>query len=208
VSTSFFIRFAALYVMVSIAAGCGDTGRTPMPTVPSSAPTPTSSAPDPHVGDVYRLTFDASPSCQLPEEARHRTYTATIGPWAERTFPERVTLTDAQFYVDGYCGEMNSFDARFQGDTLFLSDYGGDCGVVELLPNQRFLDLWGEGELTGRDHMTGVFNGSVRVAPGPPIYGSTTSTPTASCSATDHTLTLERTSSAKSTLRRSNDGPE
>jgi len=198
VSRSFFIRFTALYVMVSVAAGCGDIRRTPMPTVPSSAPAPTSSAPHPHVGDVYRLTFDASPSCELPEEARHRAYPATIGPWWEERFPLKVTLTDGQFY-GGYC-DGNSFDARVEGNTLFLSDYGGDCGIVELISNQRFLDLWGEGAVAGSDRMTGVFNGSVRVAPGPP-NGSASSTPTASCTATDHTLALERTSSATSKLR-------
>jgi hypothetical protein len=157
---------------------------------------------------VYRLTFDASPSCELPEDARHRTYTATIGGWGETRFPLRVTLADAQFYVDGYCGELNSFDARIEGNTLFLSDYGGDCGIAELLPNGRFLDLWGEGEVTGSDRMTGVFNGSVRVTPGPPISYGPPNTPTASCSAMDHTLALERTSSATSKLRRSSDGPE
>jgi hypothetical protein len=196
VETSFFVRFVGLFLIVSLAAGCGDARPTTMPTVPPSTAPPTSAP----IGDVYRLTFDASSSCELPEEARHRTYTATIGPWGEAAFPLKVTLTGAQFYVDGYCGEMNSFDARVQGNTLFLSDYGGDCGVVELLPNQRFLDLWGEGSVTGSDRMTGVFNGSVRVAPGPP-NGSASSTPTASCTATDHTLALERTSSATSKLR-------
>jgi hypothetical protein len=204
VSTPFFIRFTALYVMVSVAAGC-DIRRTPMPTVPSSALVPSSSAPHPHVGDVYRLTFDASPSCELPEEARHRTYTATIAPWSEERFPLRVILADAQFY-GGYC-DGASFDARVEGNTLFLSDYGGDCGIVEVLPNQRFLYLMGEGEVTGNDAMTGVFNGFVSIAPGPP-NGSASSKPTASCTASDHTLTLERTSSATSKLRRSNDGPE
>ena len=194
---SFSVRFAGLLVMVILAAGCGDARPTTMPTVPTPTLAPPNSAP---IGDVYRLTFDASPSCELPEEARHRTYSAIIGPWGETQFPERVTLTGAQFYVDGYCGEMNSFDAREQGNTLFLSDYGGDCGIVELLPNQRFLDLWGEGAVTGSDRKTGVFNGSVRIAPGPP-NGSASSTPTANCTATDHTLALERTSSATSKLR-------
>jgi len=162
------------------------------PTVPTTtaAPPPPASSP---IAAVYRLTFDASPSCDLPEEARHRTYTATIGPWGEPRFPEQVSLTGAQFYVDGYCGEMNSFDAREEGDTLFLSDYAGDCGIVELLPNQRFLDLWGAGAVTGTDRKTGVFNGSVVVAPGPP-NGSAASTPSAICTARDHTLVLERTS--------------
>jgi hypothetical protein len=136
----------------------------------------------------------------LPEDARHRTYTATIGPWEEVRFPEQVTLTDAQFYVDAYCDE-NSFDARIEGNTLFLSNYGGDCGIVELLPNRRFLFLMGEGEVTGSDRMTGIFKGFVSVAPGPPD-GSASSRPTASCTATDHALTLDRTASARSKLRR------
>src|SRR5215471_3352471 len=35
-------------------------------------------APPSVIGNVYRLTFTAAPSCQLPDDARRRTYTATI----------------------------------------------------------------------------------------------------------------------------------
>jgi len=143
------------------------------------------------VGGVYRLTFDASPSCELPEEARHRTYTATID---QAGAVATVTLTGAQFYTDGYCGAMNRSDARIQGNNLFLSNYGGDCGIVELLPNSRFLTLWGEAEATIADRITGVFKGSVSIAPAPP-NGSASSKPTAICSAMDHRLVFERTTS-------------
>jgi carboxypeptidase family protein/Big-like domain-containing protein len=145
------------------------------------------------VGGVYRLTFDASPSCELPEDARHRTYTATID---QAGAAATVTLTDAQFYTDGYCGPMNRSDARIQGNTLFLSDYGGDCGIVELLPNSRFLSLWGRAEATVADRITGAFTGSVSIAAGPPD-GSSSSKPTAICSAMDHQLVFERTTSTR-----------
>jgi hypothetical protein len=143
------------------------------------------------VGGVYRLTFDASPSCDLPEEAKHRTYTATI---SQSGATATVFLSDAQFYMDGYCGEMNRSDARVQGKNLFLSDYAGDCGIVELLPNSRFLTFWGGAEATVADRITGVFKGSVSIAAGPPD-GSDSSKPTAICTAMDHRLVFERTTS-------------
>jgi len=149
------------------------------------------------IGGTYRLTFDASPSCDLPEEARHRTYTATID---QRGASVTVTLADAPFYTGGYCGRMNSFDGYIRGNALTLSDYGGDCGIVELLTNTRFLTLWGGAEATVTDRITGMFNGEVTIASGPPD-GSNQSRPTAICRATDHRLVFERTTSAMSKLR-------
>jgi hypothetical protein len=150
--------------------------------------TPTRSPPPAAIGGVYRLTFDASPSCDLPEEARHRTYTATIDPFALYGIPT-VTLTGAQFYTGGYCDTDNRFLARVQGNTLFLD--GGECGIVELLPNSRFLTLLGRAEATVTDRtITGAFNGSVSIGAGPPD-GSDSSKPTATCTATDHRIAFE-----------------
>jgi len=178
VETSCFVRFAGILVMLILAAGCGDSR-------PTTAPNPAPPAPTAYdaVAGVYRLTFDASPSCDLPEEASHRTYTATIGDL--RGYPT-VFLTDAQFYTDDYCGVMNRSDARVIGNTLLLDDYAGDCGIIELLPNSRFLKLWGGAKATiTDDRITGLFNGLVNI-------GSDLSKPTASCTATDHRLVFER----------------
>jgi hypothetical protein len=188
VETSLFETLAGLFVMVSLAAGCSDSRPTTMPTTPPS-PSPSPQTDWNAVIGVYQLTFDASPSCDLPEESRHRTYTATIGPVGT---PPTVTLTGAPFYTGGYCGAMNTFDARVRGNTLFFSDWGGDCGIVELLANSRFLTLWGSAEATVTDRITGLFNGYVSIAAGPPD-GSDISKPTAICTAIDHRLVFERT---------------
>jgi hypothetical protein len=181
--TSWFERLAGLFVMVSLAAGCSDSRPTTMPTTTPS-PSPPASADYAAVGGVYRLTFDASPSCDLPEEARHRTYTAKINQVGTIA---AVFLTDPQFYTDNYCEVMNRFDARVQGNTLFVSGFAGDCGIVELLPNSRFLELEGSAEATVRtDRITGEFNGAVSIS-------SVVFKPTAICSAKDHRLVFERT---------------
>jgi hypothetical protein len=126
VETSFPERFGGLLLMVTLAAGCGDSRRTPT-----------------------------------------------------------VFLTDAQFYTDAYCGQMNRFDARLPENMLLLDDYAGDCGIIELLPDSRFLKLWGDTKATVADgRITGLFNGLVSI-------GSDLSNPTASCTATDHRLVFE-----------------
>jgi hypothetical protein len=155
----------------------------PSASVPTGA-SPTAPTPSPAVGvtGVYRLTFTAAASCQLPDDAKHRTYTATINQ-AGTT----VTLTDAHFWTDGYCGVMNTFDGYVQGDTVSLSDWGGDCGIEEQLASTRYLKLWG----TAKGLMTEPipFNGSVSVVT---PDGSNESKPIAACTAPDHQLVFEK----------------
>ena len=145
-------------------------------------------APSSVIGNVYRLTFTASASCQLPDEARRRVYTATINPGG---FDNRaiVTLTGAQFWNDNYCGQMNSFDALVHGRTVSLSNYGGDCGVIEELPNKQYLAVWGEAEVVLTDPVSiAALVGNVSIRPSP----NNTSHEGASCDAADHQLVFER----------------
>jgi hypothetical protein len=139
------------------------------------------------IGDVYRLTFTPSPSCQLPDDARRRTYTATINLFNNRAI---VTLTGAQFWSGGYCDAMNSFDALVHGSTVSLSNYGGDCGVLEELANTRYLFFTGTADVTLTDSIsTAAFVGTVAVVTSP--EDTTRPIPTA-CTASDHQLVFER----------------
>jgi len=145
-------------------------------------------APPSVVGNVYRLTFTPSPSCQLPDAAKRRTYTATItsGGFDNRAI---VTLTGAQFWTGSYCGPMNSFDALVHGSTVSLSNYGGDCGVIEQLGNTQYLSLWGGAEAVLTDSIsTAAFVGNVAVFTSP----NDMSPPNATCDAADHQLVFER----------------
>jgi hypothetical protein len=149
-------------------------------------------APPSLIGSVYRLTFIASPSCQLPDDARRRTYTATINPGGvgNRAI---VTLTGAEFWTDSYCGLMNSFDALVHGNSLVVSDYGGDCGVVERLADKRYLYWAGTAEATLSDTTsTAAFNASVAVRTSP----NSGSDLIADCDAPDHQLVFERIASS------------
>ena len=139
----------------------------------------------PPVTGVYRLTFTASPSCQLPDEARRRVYTTTINQGIGG-----VALAGAQFYTDGYCGVMNSFDALVHGNTVILSvDGAGDCGIAEQLANTRYLELWGRAEVTLTDPIaSAAYDGTVSVVTSP----GHDSHPIATCTASDHQLLFER----------------
>ena len=150
----------------------------------------TTGVPPADVEGTYRVTFTAAPSCQLPDDAMRRTYIAAIKQTGHRAI---VTLSGAQFYGGDYCGAMNSADAEVHSNTVSLSNYAGDCGIVELLSEKRFFSLWGTAELVVTESgLAGPFAGLVRIAPGPPD-GSPASTPTASCEAPDHQLVFERT---------------
>jgi hypothetical protein len=143
------------------------------------------SVPNAAIGGVYRLTFIAAASCELPDDARRRTYTATIDQAGARA---KVTLSDAQFSISSYCGRMNTFDALVHGNTVSLSDWGGDCGIIEIA-NGRYVTLWGTAEaIIGTDSIQGPFNGSVGI-------GVLPDNSIATCTAPDHQLVFERTGS-------------
>jgi len=145
----------------------------------------------PAVAGAYRMTFTLAPSCQLPDDARRRTYTATISQEGGGNRAV-VTLTGAQFWTSGYCRVMNSFDAVVHGHTLSLSDYGGDCGVVEQLATMRYLMVEGTGEAILTDPIQpATFSGTVMVVTSP----TDTSDPIAQCNAPDHQVLFERIAS-------------
>jgi hypothetical protein len=115
-----------------------------------------------------------------------RTYTATIKTTGDRA---DATLTDAQFWTDGYCGLMNSFDVHVSGNAVVLSNYAGDCGIIERLSTNRYLKLWGTATATVADTMSAAFDADVRVNT---PDGSNESQPVATCLASDHQLVFER----------------
>ena len=178
----FTFRSLGLAVTVMLTGGfwgCSRSSTSPAPI--ASGPTvipPASSA----IDGVYRLTFTAAPSCQLPDDAMRRTYTATIKT-------AKATLTGAQFWRDGYCGLMNSFDVYVAGNTVMFSDYAGDCGIIEQLSNMRYLKMWGTAKATAAAPISAAFDATVAVtAPD----GSNESKPIAACAASDHQLVFER----------------
>jgi hypothetical protein len=101
----------------------------------------------------------------------------------------KVTLTDAQFFISGYCGPMNTFDAFVHGKTLSLEDWSGDCGIIEQLAQGRYLKLSGSAEATiGTDSIRGAFDGSVSIGVVPDDPN-----PIATCTSHGHQLMFERT---------------
>jgi hypothetical protein len=81
------------------------------------------------LGGVYSLTFTASPSCNRPDDAVKRTYTATI---AQTDAALTIVLSGARF---GSLGQMtlNQFSGRVLGTAVSFAFYNGlyrDLGHV------------------------------------------------------------------------------
>jgi hypothetical protein len=184
-------RDVQLFITTITAAALTNTGCDNMnhvPTLPTlTAPPIVAPAPPAAIDGVYRLTFTSAPSCQLPDDAMRRTYTATIRTAGDRTV---ATLTGAQFWTDGYCGLMNSFHVYVSGNTVSFSDYGGDCGIIEQLSSTRYLKLWGTAKAVVAEPISAAFDAIVRVTT---PDGSNGSYPIATCTASDHQLVFERT---------------
>jgi hypothetical protein len=145
------------------------------------------SVPYASLGGVYSLTFTASPSCDLPDDAVKRTYTATI---TQADAALTIVLSGARFGTSGVT--MNQFSGRVLGTTVSftLSDsfYYGPA-VVEQLADNRYLSFSGTAEATATDAgMSAVFAGVVRVTN--QVNGG--STPIAVCTASDHRLIFTR----------------
>lgn len=182
-----------LIVVVAAASltspGCDPTNRTPtLPTstAPPMVVAPPLVAPPGPIDGIYRLTFTSAPSCQLPDDAMRRVYTATIRTVGVRAV---ATLTGAQFWTDGYCGLMNSFDVYVSGNSVLFSDYGGDCGIIEQLSNTRSLKLWGTANAAVGDPISAAFDALVSVTT---PDGSNESKAIATCEKSDHRLVFER----------------
>jgi hypothetical protein len=160
----------------------------------------TPSVPYASIGGVYSLTFTASPSCNLPEDAMKRTYTATID---QRGAPLTIFLSDARFFTSNQL-TWNQFTGRATGnavsfslnDTYYCFYYGG-C-VVEQLADNRYLSLTGTARtiVTTPAEFSAVFAGAVRVS-----ASASGSNQIATCAAPDHQLTFTR--KATTTSRKS-----
>ena len=154
------------------------------------------------VGDVYSLTFTASPSCNLPDDVVKRTYTATI---AQTDAALTIVLSGARFPTTVGSRTLNQFSGRVLGtavsftfnDPMYYGFYYG-ASLVEQLADNRYLSLGGTAEATATDAgMSAVFAGVVRVTN--QVSGG--SPPIAVCTASDHRLIFTRPVTATSRKR-------
>ena len=156
-------------------------------------------APYASIGGVYRLTFTASQSCQLPDDLASRTYTATIDQAGARL---TVTLSDAQFGAY-FSRTWNTFSGRVLGNAVLFTLNGGydaiyNGGVSERLTDTRYLNLAGTADATVTGStISAKFAGTVSILTSPDnIFG-----PTSACAASDHHLVFTRTATATSRKR-------
>ena len=151
----------------------------------------TPSAPYASIGGIYSLTFTASPSCNLPDDAVKRTYTATIdqvggpaGHPAGRPGVECILKGNGKTpFPGGFCNTV-SFTLNAGYDALY------DGGVAEKLGDSRYLLLAGTADavVTGST-ISAAFAGAVSLLTSPNnIWG-----PTMTCAASDHRLIFTRT---------------
>jgi Bacterial Ig-like domain (group 2) len=157
------------------------------------------SAPYASIGGIYSLTFTASPSCNLPDDAVTRTYTATID---QRGAPLAIVLSDARFFTSGQL-TSNQFFGRVLGDAVsftlltYYCPYYVGC-VIEQLADNRYLSLAGTAQaiVTTPGEMSAVFAGAVSVTSEVPSYSPTK--PIAACAASDHHLIFTRPATTSS----------
>jgi Bacterial Ig-like domain (group 2) len=133
------------------------------------------------IAGVYRLTFTASNSCQLPADAASRTYTATVQQ-TNGGAVIHVTLSGAQFVPTS-----NQFDGHVLGNsvsaTLFTDFYYGG-GLEEKLGDNRYLSVVGTANGTASGSSIALtLAGSVTVS-----TSTSASHPLAVCAAADHQL--------------------
>jgi hypothetical protein len=145
------------------------------------------------LGGVYSLTFTASPSCNLPDDAVKRTYTATI---AQTDAALTIVLSGARFGTSASL-TLNQFSGRVLGTAVSFAFYNvfmyyglyEPAGLVEQLADNRYLSFGGTAEAVAIDAgMSAVFAGVVRVTN--QISGG--SKPIAVCTASDHHLLFTR----------------
>jgi hypothetical protein len=144
------------------------------------------------VSGAWQLTIDASPSCSaLPDVARRRIYTAAI---TQNVAGLRFVLGGASFQPDpAYGGGENIFYGRITESTVNVTlasyqYYGLHYDLAELLPE-------GAGIYTAVGTGTGSLNGStiaITLAATLTVSGAGSG----ACAASDHRMTLVRTSAA------------
>lgn len=161
----------------------------------------TPSVPHASLGGVYSLTFTASPSCNLPDDAVKRTYTATID---QRDYGSlTIFLSDARFWSSGQL-TLDRFYGRVRGNAVSFTLYNtysavlyGGGAVVQQLADNRYLSLTGTAEAIATESgMSAVFAGAVSVT-----GEGNGSKPIAACAAPDHQLILTRPATTTSRKR-------
>jgi hypothetical protein len=121
-------------------------------------------APHANIAGDYTLTFIADSACaDLPNEARTRTYVATITPASSPDVPANsrfsVTVSGSPF-LDDY----NTFIIGVAGDYLagYLGDLHGAPGLVEQVAKNTYITLGGSVETSVTDStISAWFHGAV-----------------------------------------------
>ena len=143
--------------------------------LPPTAPAPPLDVPDNHTG-TWTMTLDISDRCEIPDEARHRTYTS-VWDGRRRVSEEgsnyTVTLKDATFRQA--CGTnrlapglgCNQFVAYAEGDRIrfYLHDFEWGWGghIVEQVSGGAWMGIGYGNFLIYRDGSTITGAGNVEV---------------------------------------------
>lgn len=137
-----------------------------------------------NVGGTYQVMLTASPSCQLPDDARTRAYSATIAQDSARL---TITFSGAQFApnANSMVGRIysNSVNLSIGTDYSLCSYYQEEC-FMENLSGGRTLTLSGTG--------SGTVSGSTIDTQVAGVLTVTGVSPVATCTAPDHHLTFSR----------------
>jgi hypothetical protein len=125
--------------------------------------------PSPNIAGVYTLTMTADSACtSLPNEARMRTYTATIVPIPGSRTSFRATLSDARFFST-YNRALIATAGDFAQFSLCISDPSQSyCfpGIVEQLRETTYVAIEGGAEgLFDAAGITARFAGSFQYCP-------------------------------------------
>jgi hypothetical protein len=161
----------ALLLLVAVA--CGND----LPTQPT--PPPGGGA---NIDGQYTLTFTAAPSCSLPEEAKRRTYTATV---AEAP-PGHVTVTLGGAVLLQQLEP--GFDGTRSGDAVQFSIGSGNRRWVAERIDGKDVFFSGSATVTfAGGSATAPFNGGIWVSAAGNIFDWI-----ADCTATDHMIEFVR----------------
>lgn len=166
-----FTRTLLTALLLLVAVACGND----LPTQPTPSSPPGGGS---NIDGQYTLTFTASPSCSLPEEARKRTYTATV---AEAP-PGYVTVTlgGAVFLPQlepGFDGTRSGDEVRFSIGT------GNRRWVAERIDGKEVFFSGSATATFAGGRATAPFNGGIWVSAAGNIFDWI-----ADCTATDHVI--------------------
>jgi hypothetical protein len=144
----------------------------------------------------YRLTFNASKSCQLPPEAMSRTYTAAI---TQTRAGISVVLTGATFWKAPGDIAWNTIYVELHPDSVTFKVFDIDFafyeggGIAEQFADNEYLAFYGTGQAPAlAPSFTAMFAGTVSIV-APPLVSDTFGV-IATCAAPDHQLVFRRIS--------------